>query len=365
MIEALIPDDVIGEQSGFLRIRPVVVDTSFLLADVLGSTRDRRRSTFLEAVEFGVLRPFAAHHVWAEMGRKVADVPGRHGLDRDVAAKVWWELYVPRIRFVDVAGLPVPSSSNEILGRDPSDAPTVALAGLLAPVVVLAGDRDLRDLGVAAQSYSAVVEHAGMLTVMSQGSWGSVVGLRLVAELVRWGYRSAGSGLRHPAGQMGALVGALLLLLTSDRWMPPVEERAPQWWRQAKSVVTDRLLPHIGELFSVYELAAQGFERASYDAADTSLVQTVARALAGNANPLNRTELSRLVPSRRVREAAGSSAERASTSLAASSRSRISLLPEGRCSRSGRAPSSQRIEPRAAEDSNGPAIRGNAGAPWR
>jgi hypothetical protein len=294
MIETLVPNDVVGEQSGFLRIRPVIVDTSFLLADVLGSTHTGCRSTFLEAVEFGGLRPFAAHHVWAEMGRKVADVPSRHGLDPQFAMKIWWEAYVPRIRFVDVAGLPVPSA-DEILERDPSDAPTCALAGLLAPVVVLAGDRDLRDLGVAAQSYQAVVRDAGTLAVVSEGSWASFVALRGVAGLVGWGYGSVSSWLRNPLGRAAALVGAFVLLFTSDRWMPAVEERAPHWWSQTRSFLTLQMLPRIAELLSAYQLAAQGFEQASFETGDTSFVQRVARALAASANPLNRTQLARLL----------------------------------------------------------------------
>jgi len=147
-IEVLTPDHVVGAHTGFLRVRPVIVDTSFLISDVLGVTRQKRRSTFLEAVEFGVLRPFAAHHVWSEMGRKVTEVAEREEVGSEAAARVWWEFYVPRIRFVDVGGLPVPSASSQILGRDPSDAPTIALAALLAPVTAGRRPRPQRCLRV-------------------------------------------------------------------------------------------------------------------------------------------------------------------------------------------------------------------------
>ena len=228
------------------------------------------------------------------MGRKVADVPPRHGLDPELAAKIWWQEYVPRIRFVDVDGLPV-FSADEILQRDPSDAPTCALAGLLAPVVVLAGDLDLRDLGIAAQSFHAVVTDAGTLTVASQGSWASVTALRGVGALVGWGYRTVNAGLQTPVGQAAALIGTLVLLLTSDRWTAALEEHAPQWWRRTREMLTQEILPSIGELFTAYQLAAQGFESACFATSDTSLVQRAARALAVSANQLNRTQLARLL----------------------------------------------------------------------
>jgi hypothetical protein len=295
MIETLSADHAPLQQVGILRIRPVVVDTSFLVADVLGSIRGGRRSTFLDAVEFGVLRPFAARHVWAEMGRKVADVPGRHGLDPELAANVWWELYVPRIRFVDVAELPIRSSASAILGRDPSDAPTVALAGLLAPVVVLAGDRDLTDIGVAAQNYSAVIEHAGMLTVVSEGSWASAAVLRLVVELVRYGFRGVVAMLRHPLGQMGVAAGGALALATAERWVPGARDRGARWWRNAASAVHEDGLGLVAELVHDYQRAVQKFEVAAYDPGATSSVQAVARALVSSARPLTRTELAALM----------------------------------------------------------------------
>ena len=288
-VEILVPNEFIGEL-GFLRIRPVIVDTSFLVSDVLESARNRRQSSFLEAVAFGGLRPFAAHHVWAEMGRKVVDVPASRELDADFASRVWWEAYIPRIRFVDVTGLPVPSA-DEILARDRSDAPTFALAGLLAPVVVLAADRDIRDLGVAKQSYRAVVRDAGTLTVIHEGSWGAMVALSAGIGAIRWSYRTIASALRHPPGQLAALVAALALLVTSDRWMPPTKERLPEWWRQSRATWSGEVLPRLEELYRAYEFAAQRFEQAAFTYLGTSLEQRVARVLAASPHALNRTQL--------------------------------------------------------------------------
>lgn len=137
-----------------LRIRPVVMDTSVLLPDVLWTTRNQERSTFLDFLDLGLVRPFAAHHVWAEVPRKIWDDAEASGIDGEAAEAVWWGEYAQRIRFVDVSGLEVPSASL-ISIRDGSDAPTFALAGLLAPVVVLAQDDDIQDLGIATHDWIA------------------------------------------------------------------------------------------------------------------------------------------------------------------------------------------------------------------
>lgn len=137
---------------GVHRIRPVVIDTSFLVTDLLNATGSRQQTDFLRAVRHGSLRGFAAHHVWGETGRKCVDVPLERGLDPQRASEIWWSEYVPYLHFVNTSGLAVPLA-DAILARDPSDSGTFALAGLLAPVVVLAIDRDIIDPGLATQSY--------------------------------------------------------------------------------------------------------------------------------------------------------------------------------------------------------------------
>jgi hypothetical protein len=132
------------------RIRPQVVDTSILLPDVAWASGTRSQTMFLSAVSLGIMRPFAAHHVWAEVPRTIADRARAMAFDPRLAEAIWWEEYLPLIRFMDVGGLPDPRVG--ILDPDPTDAPTIALAGLLGQVVVAAADADIRDLGVAARA---------------------------------------------------------------------------------------------------------------------------------------------------------------------------------------------------------------------
>ena len=294
-IEILAPENTVLEPVSPLRIRPVIVDSSFLVSDILASLAIGRKSTFLAAIEFGVLRPFAAHHVWAEMGRNIIDVPPRHGFDAELAEQIWWELYVPHLRFVDTGLLPVPTASTDILGRDSSDAPTIALAALLSPVVVLATDRDLLDGGVATQNYKAVVNHAGTLTVVSQGTWASLLGFSLVVGLIGQTARRVTKILSHPAGQLAGIALAAALLFTSDRWYPRTRDRGSEFWRSAAAVMTEQALPFLADLSASYELAVGEFTAASYESGVTTLAVSVARALASSPHPITRTELAKLL----------------------------------------------------------------------
>jgi hypothetical protein len=269
-----------------------VVDTSFLVSDVLGATRAQARTAFLEMVGFGTLRPFAAHHVWAEMGRKVQDVPARHGLDPELAERIWWEEYVPRIRFVDVRGLPVPSA-DAILGRDASDAPTFALAGLLAPVVVLAGDRDITDLGLA-QHYSLVICHAGTLTVVGQGTWSASLLALLGFHALGWTIRTATATLRQPAGQAVVMLGTMGLLVTGSYWLPGLRQRLFDHRGGARTILGD-ITTALSDVARMYKDAANAYEGAAYGSAGTSLTHRSARALAVSPHPITRSELAALL----------------------------------------------------------------------
>jgi hypothetical protein len=73
LIEAFSPPGSPENVYEVFRIRPVVVDSSFLLPDLFWTTRNLTQSTFLDSIDFGVLRPFAAHHIWAEIPRKIAE----------------------------------------------------------------------------------------------------------------------------------------------------------------------------------------------------------------------------------------------------------------------------------------------------
>ena len=148
--------------TGLLRVRPVVLDTGPLTCDVISiaKTRHWMPSPLLLALQIGVLRGFAASHVWAEVPRVLAKRADRAGIAVEVLEAIWWNEYVPLIRFVDCTGLPTTDPAAVLTRRDPTDTNTLVLAGLLAPAVVIAEDRDIVASGLAYEQWRDFYEVA-------------------------------------------------------------------------------------------------------------------------------------------------------------------------------------------------------------
>jgi hypothetical protein len=274
---------------GVLRIRPVVVDTSFLVVDLLEAARRGRETDFLQALEHGSLRGFAAHHVWAEMGRKCRDVPLARGLDPERASDIWWAEYVPRLHFVDTAGLDVPLA-DAILPRDPSDAGTFALAGLLAPVVVLSTDLDIIDPGVATRSYRVLVEDAGVITLACQGAWSGLIAMSLGVEGVKAIGRGLARAAAHATGPPVFFAVLLAGVMTTDWWVPRLRDRAPRLWRDARSLA-EQATPHIAELARQYQSATAAWDESAFEGVSSFRQQAVARLLAAASAPMSRSAI--------------------------------------------------------------------------
>ena len=271
---------------GIHRIRPVVVDSSFLVADLLHATRRGRETDFLRALEHGSFRAFAPHHVWAEMGRKCRDVPLAHGLDPQRASDIWWAEYVPRLYVVETTGLEVPLAEM-ILQRDGSDAGTFALAGLLAPVVVLSTDRDIIDPGVATQSYRVLVENAGVITVVSQGAWSGLVAASLAVEGVKGVGRCVARVAAHPAGPPLFFALLLVAILTRRYWLPKVRDGAPRAWQGVRSLAA----PQIEQLAGQYRAANRAWDEEAFMGGSPSRHRSAARILAAASAPMSRGAL--------------------------------------------------------------------------
>jgi hypothetical protein len=211
-IEMLTPRDRVSALMGTMRIRPVVVDSSFLVSDILRSTRSRQQGPFLDALKSGVLRAFIAHQVWAEVPRSVRRAAVEHGLDAYVAEQIWWHEYIPLLRIVDVGGLPA-LHSDPILKRDPTDVPSMKLASLLAPVVVLASDHDLQDPGIATQKYFQVVEAAGSFAIAAEGTRAGMVAMNLARAAVSEAARGIAALARRREGRSSSPVSSSQWLL--------------------------------------------------------------------------------------------------------------------------------------------------------
>ena len=279
-----------GWMAPVFRIRPQVVDTSFLLPDVVRAARDGYLTKFLSAIQFGSVRPFAGHHVWAEVPRKIPERAARMGASPAAVEAIWWDEYVPRIRFVDVHGLAVPSP--EILVRDTSDSPTVALAGLLGQVVVTAKDADLSDIGVAATDWIATVEAGYAISVAGGGAWGGLFTMRVGG----YGLASAGRvtfrALSNPAGQFLLAAMVLGLFLTRRRWMPQARRWAENFWPWVDGMV-EIFAPVVQEFVEQYRTGDASWNGALFESHESGALQRVAHLLASSPYPLNRTQMIR------------------------------------------------------------------------
>jgi hypothetical protein len=129
-------------------------------------------------VRFGLFRPFAAQHVWAEVPRQLHEESVLRGVDQGLAIAVWLNEYVPRIRVVDVSDRHV-APDHALLERDASDAPTAALLDLVGPIVVLADDPDLVDLNLAAPDWPDTVAQSYTVTVVAFQGWAGLFVVRL------------------------------------------------------------------------------------------------------------------------------------------------------------------------------------------
>jgi hypothetical protein len=289
-IETLTPRDHGRELIGTMRIRPVVVDASFFISEIVRSTRSQHQSSFLSAVKSGVLRPFAAEHVWAEVPRKLEVAIRKRGTDADLARLVWWQEYIPRIRFVDTGGLST-ANAAALLTRDRSDVPTAALGGLLAPVVVLSSDHDLQETGFAVQKYYRVVESSGSLTIVAEGTWASMVGLQIVGTAANAAVRGIAALARRRDGQV-------LLALVVTAIIAGAMIRGSRLRHDGKRVgqhlggfVRNSLYPFVETMATAHASANALWDDAAYTTDASSLQQRVARLLALSPHPLSRTQI--------------------------------------------------------------------------
>jgi hypothetical protein len=289
-IETLAPRDRGRELIGTMRIRPVVVDSSFFISEIVRSTRSQHQTTFLSAVKSGVLRPFAAEHVWAEVPRKLEIAIRKQGTDADLARLIWWQEYIPRIRFVDTGGLST-ANAAALPARDRSDVPTAALAGLLTPVVVLSSDPDLQETGFAVQKYVQVVESSGSLIIVAEGTWASMVGLQIVRSATTAAARGIATLARRRDGQivLALVVTAIIAgaLIRGSR----LRDDGKRVGQHLGGLMRNGIYPILATMAAAHASANALWDEAAYVTDAATLHQRLARTLSVNPHPLSRTQL--------------------------------------------------------------------------
>jgi hypothetical protein len=293
-IETLTPRDRGRELIGTMRIRPVVVDSSFFISEIVRGTRSRHQSTFLSAVKSGVVRPFAAEHVWAEVPRKLEIAIRKQGTDADLASLIWWQEYVPRTRFVDTGGLST-ANAGALLARDRSDVPTAALAGLLTPVVVLSSDPDLQETGFAVQKYVQVVESSGTLTIVAEGTWASIVGLQMVGSATAAAARGIATLARRRDGQIVLALAVAAIIAGALIRGSRLRDDGKRVGQHLGGFIRNGVYSLLETMATAHASANALWDDAAYVTDAASLQQRVARTLAVSPHPLSRTQLAALL----------------------------------------------------------------------
>jgi hypothetical protein len=269
-----------------------VIDTSVITGDVIKAIKGSLPSPLLLAMQTGLIRGFMAHHTWAEVPRVLAKRARQEGVDSSAAEGMWWTTYVKVIRFVSTADLPEanPELERALQGRDMSDVPTLRLASLIAPTVVLASDRDLQDIGLAYERWWEVPEVVREV-VVGQGStefaaravfgagYGTLAAMRGIAR-----------ALQHPPVAIAAVSVIVAGFLSRRFWYPYIRHQMDRITPPAWEGITKVARFVIGR-FEEYGTALTIWSSAQRGQRGSALIHRVARILATSPKSMTRTEI--------------------------------------------------------------------------
>lgn len=191
----------------------LVVDANVLIADLRWIFKKRHtanaRTNLQECIAAGTIIAYVTPTVVGEVEEKLALMAADGGLSE----AVWrpdWARYKSMLRIVEPG---IVALERNPFGRDPDDAPNVALADMLSADGILTNDTDIAGMGGTAISVGFVIQardysrKAAVSVSIQVGGYYLVVGTRIaVNELAK--------ALRHGAARFQALpVGVKILVL--------------------------------------------------------------------------------------------------------------------------------------------------------
>ncbi|MFD9655762.1 PIN domain-containing protein [Streptomyces mirabilis] len=263
-----------------------VFDTSMLTSDITAALKRGKPSSILAGMRHGTLRGFIPHYVWAEVPRVLSDRMNEGGdFDLVKAERLWWGEYVPLLHVVCVDGLPMTTAADKLAQEDPSDVGILQLAGVLAPVVLLAADRDLIRQGVAARDWPALRAVLGKIGAAEQAVQGSTAVMEMSGRSLIGTARLARA---HPLAT-GALAAAVGFYAYRNR------ARLPHA-RATLSQAGMEVLRTLAEPFARHEQHAGTWKHAERGIRGDDLLSLVARLLARAPEPMTRTDLLSALP---------------------------------------------------------------------
>jgi hypothetical protein len=179
--------------------------------------------------------------------------------------------------------------------RDASDLPTLKLASLIAPTVVLAADADLQSVGLAYERWWEVPEAIRKIVAM-QGSTGlatrAVFGTGYAAVAAVRGVARALQ--RRPVALTAAAIVAVAIM-AHRFWYPHVRRWVDEASPDVRQVIGG--IGHsISNIFQQYGAALTIWSSAQRGQPGHSLTHRVARMLATSPKPMTRTEITTRLP---------------------------------------------------------------------
>ncbi|MBC2902107.1 PIN domain-containing protein [Streptomyces cupreus] len=264
-----------------------VFDTSVLTSDITAALGRGRPSSILDGMRHGTLRGFIPHYVWAEVPRVLADRKREGGtFDLAKAEEMWWREYVPLLHVVSVSGLPMTAAADKLAQEDLSDVGILQLAGILAPVVLLAADPDLIRHDVAVRDWGAVRALLGKIGNAENGIQGSTTAVMGTGYAVVGTVRLARA---HPVAT-GVLATAASIYAYRHRVRFAGNGRATLARFGAEA------LRVLGEPFVQHEVHVRRWREAERGTAGSDLLSQVARLLARAPEPMTRTDILAALP---------------------------------------------------------------------
>jgi hypothetical protein len=272
-------------------LRLAIFDTSALTSDVIAATARREPSSLVAGMAAGTVRGFIPHHVWAETPRVLHDRRSEGEVfDLAAAERLWWTAYLPLIRVVCTSGLPMTPAARVLAEQDPSDVGALQLAGVLAPVVLIAGDKDLRRSGLAHRDWAQVRAALGKVgpvedqfrtaaQVTGLSVYGAIAGVSGISRLAR----------ANPWTAM-LLAGATAAGVIKYQRRKPIQQRIADA-RPAWITALEQVGALIVALEQRHRHGEMVWEEAERGQADQGMLHQVTRLLACAPQPMTRTEI--------------------------------------------------------------------------
>ncbi|MGW1093341.1 PIN domain-containing protein [Streptomyces sp. NPDC002596] len=264
-----------------------VFDTSVLTMDILAALDRGEPSSFLAGMQYGTLRGFIPHYVWAEVPRVLAD-RSREGesFNLRAAEALWWQEYIPVLHVVPTEELPMTPAAHRVALVDPSDAGAAKLVDLLGPVVLLAADRDLIRQDLGPRDWARVRAGLGRLG-------GAEIKVRATTTVAL----AAGGGMARlvrlaQANPVAATVIAAAVGIGAHQ----LRGRISPETREGIERFGKDMARAFGMPFVEHQVHEGSWKAVEYGVPGTDLLSQVARTLARSPEPLPRTAILERLP---------------------------------------------------------------------